>query len=500
MKHLIAALLVLSANVCAIPQLINYQGQLNSPSGTPLDTTVAMTFTIYDAPAVGLVLWTETHPAVDVSGGLFQVSLGSISTLTDQFSVNSWLGLTVGTNSEMTPRQQIESVAHAYRVGTIDGANGGNIAGNINVAGKGNFGFGNTNVGTFAFVAGQNNTALGANSAVGGGIYNKARGNYAVVVGGGSGTEADSNSATGNSTFIGGGRRNVASGTVATIGGGEGNVSSASRSTVGGGIRNSASNLQSTVSGGEDNTASGSHAFVGGGGFNFARGAFAVISGGGGDLAADSNNASGIASVVVGGNGNTASGDYATISGGLHNIASGQFSLAAGRNANASDEGSFVWGCGPTTTASWGTNTFTARAFGGARFYSSVGDAGVVLSSGAGSWSSLSDSTQKRNRRAVNTKQVLEKVCVLPVQQWSYKAQAPAIEHIGPMAQDFYALFNLGESDTMISTIDPDGVALAAIQELAKQNAEIVKVNELQSQEIAELKQLVRQLVQLGNK
>jgi hypothetical protein len=37
---------------------------------------------------------------------------------------------------------------------------------------------------------------------------------------------------------------------------------------------------------------------------------------------------------------------------------------------------------------------------------------------------------------------------------------------MGPVAQDLYAAFGLGDSDTSISTVDADGVALAAIQEL----------------------------------
>ena len=37
---------------------------------------------------------------------------------------------------------------------------------------------------------------------------------------------------------------------------------------------------------------------------------------------------------------------------------------------------------------------------------------------------------------------------------------------MGPSAQDFRAAFGLGHSDRMISTVDADGVALAAIQGL----------------------------------
>ena len=54
----------------------------------------------------------------------------------------------------------------------------------------------------------------------------------------------------------------------------------------------------------------------------------------------------------------------------------------------------------------------------------------------------------------------------LPISTWNYKSQDASIRHMGPMAQDFRAAFGLGTSDTMIDTVDPDGVALAAIQGL----------------------------------
>jgi len=37
---------------------------------------------------------------------------------------------------------------------------------------------------------------------------------------------------------------------------------------------------------------------------------------------------------------------------------------------------------------------------------------------------------------------------------------------MGPMAQDFWAAIGLGDSDKSITTVDADGVALAAIQGL----------------------------------
>jgi len=51
---------------------------------------------------------------------------------------------------------------------------------------------------------------------------------------------------------------------------------------------------------------------------------------------------------------------------------------------------------------------------------------------------------------------------------WNYKSN-PSVQHIGPMAQDFYSAFGVGHDDKHISTVDADGIALAAIQGLYKQ-------------------------------
>jgi len=93
---------------------------------------------------------------------------------------------------------------------------------------------------------------------------------------------------------------------------------------------------------------------------------------------------------------------------------------------------------------------------------------------------------------------VLRRVADLPVATWNYKTQDPSIRHMGPMAQDLYAAFGLGESDTGIDTIDADGIALAAIQGLNKKlEAEIrgrdEKIAKLES-EVGELKAMVTKL------
>jgi hypothetical protein len=62
--------------------------------------------------------------------------------------------------------------------------------------------------------------------------------------------------------------------------------------------------------------------------------------------------------------------------------------------------------------------------------------------------------------------QVLALLAEVPVSTWSYAGQDPSVRHAGPMAQDFYAAFGLGEDEKHISSVDADGVALAAIQGL----------------------------------
>ena len=77
-----------------------------------------------------------------------------------------------------------------------------------------------------------------------------------------------------------------------------------------------------------------------------------------------------------------------------------------------------------------------------------------------------SDRSAKANFSSINPRDVLEALSQIQVETWNYESQDPTIRHMGPMAQDFYAAFGLGKDDKHISTVDADGVALAAIQGL----------------------------------
>jgi hypothetical protein len=59
------------------------------------------------------------------------------------------------------------------------------------------------------------------------------------------------------------------------------------------------------------------------------------------------------------------------------------------------------------------------------------------------------------------------------------------------MAQDFHRLFGLGEDERYINMIDASGIALAAIQELYRENRLLRRQNEIVEGRLAALEALV---------
>jgi len=64
------------------PELINYQGVLRDSDDIPLDGSHGMAFRFFDDPTAGNEILVDTHAAVTVNGGLFNVQLGG-GTVTD---------------------------------------------------------------------------------------------------------------------------------------------------------------------------------------------------------------------------------------------------------------------------------------------------------------------------------------------------------------------------------------------------------------------------------
>ena len=303
---------------------------------------------------------------------------------------------------------------------------------------------------------------------VAGGFSNTADGKYSAVLGGSSNEVCD------GSSSIGGGFLNAISSGADT----------AFDSSIGGGYFNSitGNGAYSVIAGGSANAISGNgYATIGGGASNAVSGEWGTVAGG------NTNTASGNGSNVAGGANNTASGQHATVVGGSKNTASGNQSLAAGVNSNAATAGSFVWSddsASATQLSSTEVDQFLARASGGFTFWTNATNTvGVTLAPGSGAWASASDRAMKTNVARVDDAEVLDKVASLPISTWSYVSER-GVRHVGPMAQDFYAAFGVGEDNKHITSIDEDGVALAAIKALRAQlRAQQHEIDQLRADE-----------------
>lgn len=107
------------AAYAAVPTTINHQGYLTNASGQPVDGAVSMVFTLYKAD--NSQVWTETQSSVQVTKGVYSVLLGSVMSLAAlPFDVQYFLGIKVGSDQEMSPRQALASTAYSFRAAKAD--------------------------------------------------------------------------------------------------------------------------------------------------------------------------------------------------------------------------------------------------------------------------------------------------------------------------------------------------------------------------------------------
>ncbi|MEW5876393.1 MAG: hypothetical protein AB1752_14600, partial [Candidatus Zixiibacteriota bacterium] len=283
---LLALILLIPGSARAgVPSVITIQGKLTDSNGVaPPPGGKSFTFRIYDDSVAGAQVWPQVGGEVQTITtsieGLWTGLVGALNPLTSDVFGDTLRWLEIIVDGTTLPRVRLATGPYAHRVATVDGATGGNITTPVSI------GPGHTASGAYAFVAGEQNTALGDDAVIAGGASHVVTGDYAT---------------------IGGGFADSAKGAYSTVGGGQENVASGVRATVGGGFSNETRNSYATIAGGFNNTASGGSSAVGGGSTN------------------------------------RASGIYATVPGGFDNEASGFSSLAAGRRAHAVHGGTFVW-------------------------------------------------------------------------------------------------------------------------------------------------------------
>jgi len=329
--------------------------------------------------------------------------------------------------------------------------------------------------------AGDNNSVSAQEGFVGGGTAGTISGSYSGIAAGYNDT------VSGVASFAGAGAFNTVSGQDAFVGSGEGNTASGEGSFVGAGgtsSANQASGQDSFIGAGDSNTTKAASSFIGGGSNNSitAPAAWSVLAGG------FKNTVSGEYASLGGGFENSATGSYSTVPGGAENQAIGAASFAAGYRAEAAHNGSFVWSDyvpGSGVVKDKAADQFVVRASGGTVFYSNeAGTSGVQLTAGSGAWANLSDRNAKTEIVPLDDASILASVVRLPVSSWQYKSER-GVRHVGPMAQDFYAAFGVGTDDRHITSIDEDGVALAAIKALNAENAGLQAENATLRQRLA---------------
>jgi hypothetical protein len=229
-------------------------------------------------------------------------------------------------------------------------------------------------------------------STIAGGLKHRATGNYSAIGGGSSNVTSNPystipggllNTAAGAAATVGGGRENLNSSDYSTIGGGLNNTNEAntSLSAIGGGWLNliqdgadqsviAGGNAGQILSGARESFIGGGFAnriqtnaggsFIGGGSGNsigISSGLSSIAGGVGNSVGASApyatiaggavNTNSGYGATVGGGLFNLTTNSYATVPGGAGNTAGGQFSFAAGHDAKALHDGTFVWSDSP---------------------------------------------------------------------------------------------------------------------------------------------------------
>ncbi len=166
-------------------------------------------------------------------------------------------------------------------------------------------------------------------------------------------------------------------------------------------------------------------------------------------------------SINIGGFYNTSLGyDANTTVGNLSNT------TAIGSESRVSSNNTMSFG--NTAVEKWAFGRQTTPANQAFKVGTGAGNGNGAYLTDGGVWTNTSDKNLKEDISFLDGTIVLESLMNIPINKWKYIGTNEY--HIGPMAQDFYAAFKTGLDDISISTIDPAGVALAAIQQLKREN------------------------------
>jgi hypothetical protein len=93
---------------------LSVQGSIQNSSGIALaDGKYSVVFRLYESESGGTPVWSETHPELKISGGLYSATLGLFTPLTASFDKPYFLGVSVGGSPELYPRAPLSSSPYA---------------------------------------------------------------------------------------------------------------------------------------------------------------------------------------------------------------------------------------------------------------------------------------------------------------------------------------------------------------------------------------------------
>jgi hypothetical protein len=119
------SILQVTTTLAAVPSTIMYQGRLTQPSGQAVvDGLYQIRFRIYPSAVGSSAVWDNGFRTVTVVSGLFSYRLGDSTAFPSTLFDNPplWLGITVGSDAELSPRSELTGVAFAQRAAVADTA------------------------------------------------------------------------------------------------------------------------------------------------------------------------------------------------------------------------------------------------------------------------------------------------------------------------------------------------------------------------------------------
>ncbi|MES2286989.1 MAG: tail fiber domain-containing protein [Bacteroidota bacterium] len=171
--------------------------------------------------------------------------------------------------------------------------------------------------------------------------------------------------------------------------------------------------------------------------------------------------------------------DGGIVSGGLGSLGGGTINANGNIVNSAPSQGTLALtgdlpGYGVNTYPTVKTS-YSYMFFSMANYYSAYMDASGYLYA-------VSSRTKKDNFEVLDKQDILKKISELEMYKWNSKRGDARVKHIGPIAEDFWDKFHLGDNDSMISHVDPAGVALAGVQALNENyKSQQVQIETIQS-------------------